>query len=168
MKKLIFVLGLLLLVSPVFAGTLNVGGRAGLYTANQPGATLSVIYGVGAEYLINDNFSVRGTYDTTTYSVFGVQTTYTPITLDLIYGYNVLGVLRPYVGVGGSYNTISAGGISTSTSGAQVEAGLRFALWGFSSGIEYKYSFPDLNHLENSTSTVNGNMSGSFMQSFNI
>ncbi len=139
MKKLFvmicsFALLSVFLLAPCFAaGTINVSGRAGLY--NRPGGGASTMYGVAASYGITKNISVRGALETTSYD----STTYTPISLDLIYGQDLGGGLRPYAGAGLSYNSTTISGNTTQTTGAQAEVGVSYNLGGFSAGIEYRY-----------------------------
>lgn len=168
MKKcLMIAVSLTLLSVSCFAGTINLSGRAGLYTA--PGATgTSAMYGVAADYGITPNLSVRGAVETTTYTVGGNTTTYTPVSVDLIYSQTIGGNLHPYAGAGVSYNTTTVGGSSTQTSGAQAEAGIRFDLGGFSAGIEYRYMWPDLSHTNINSSSYNAYATGSVSQSISF
>lgn len=171
MKKVTMLVACFILLSvfqfsACFAGTLNISGRAGIY--NIPGGGTSTMYGLGADYGITENLSVRGAVETTSYDVGGETTTYTPVTLDLIYGQDIGGGLRPYVGAGLSYNTITAAGSSTQTGGAQAEAGISYNFGGFSAGIEYRYLIPDLNNTGNTASTYNAYATGVFSQSFDI
>ena len=166
------VLGLLLVLvimssASVFATTLNVSGRAGLY--NSPGgASTSMMYGLSADYSLNPNLSVRGAVETTTFAINNVQTTYTPISLDLIYSETISGMFHPYVGAGLSYNTTTTGGVANTSSGAQAEAGIRFDLEGFSAGIEYRYMVPDLSHSNVNSLSYTAYATGAFSQSFNL
>jgi len=156
-----------LLIAPSFAGTINVSGRAGIYTA--PGAAgTSMMYGLAADYGITPNLSVRGAVETTTYTVNNVQTTFTPVSVDLIYSQTVAEYLHPYAGAGVSYNTWNTGGVTNNTSGAQAEVGVRFSLGGFSAGIEYRYMWPDLNHTNINSSSYNAYATGSFSQSISF
>jgi hypothetical protein len=156
----------LLLIAPSFAGTLNVSGRAGIY--NSPGDTSSMMYGVAAEYGFTENLSVRGMVETTTYDIGGETTTYTPVSLDLIYGQDIGGGLRPYAGAGLSYNSTTAGGSVTQTTGAQAEVGVSYNFGGFSAGVEFRYMVPDLNDTSSSASTYNAYATGAFSQSFDL
>lgn len=165
MKKA-FVLVLILALSlPCFAGTINVSGRAGLYN-NGSGST-SMMYGVGADYQITSNLSARAAVETTSYISNGVNVTYMPVTADLIYGQTFLGMITPYAGAGLSYNTTTAGGNSTSTTGYQAETGVKVGIGGFSAGVEYRYMVPDSSKSYN-TSSTNAYMTGSFSQSFSF
>jgi opacity protein-like surface antigen len=169
MRKIVgVILGLLIIVSaPVFAATINVSGRAGLY--NSPGgASTSMMYGLAADYSLNPDLSVRGAVETTSYIINNVQTTYTPVSLDLIYSQTVSGMFHPYVGAGVSYNTANTGGVVATSSGAQAEAGIRFDLEGFSAGIEYRYMIPDLSRSNSSSLSYNAYATGAFTQSFNL
>lgn len=166
-NRSIIVLCLGLLAVPCFAGTIDVSGRAGVYTA--PGsAGTSMMYGVSADYKIIPSLSVRGAVDTTTYTVNNVQTTYTPVTLDLIYSQTVAEYLHPYAGAGVSYNTWNVGGASSTTSGAQAETGVSFNFGGFSAGLEYRYMWPDFNHTNITSSSYNAYATGSFTQSISF
>ncbi|HTY13200.1 MAG TPA: hypothetical protein VMD02_03315 [Candidatus Omnitrophota bacterium] len=168
MKKLIFVpLLVLALCLPVMAGTLNVSGRAGMYNPGG-GSSPSVIYGVGADYDITPNVTVRGAVETTTYNLGGNSVTYMPVTADLIYNQTIAGIFTPYVGAGLSYNSYSSGGNSTSTTGYQAETGIKVSVGGFRAGIEYRYMIPDAAHSDQNTSDTSGYMEGSFGQSFNF
>jgi hypothetical protein len=156
-----------ILVVPSFAGTINFSGRAGLYTA--PGATgASAMYGVAANYDITQNLALRGAVETSTYTVNNQTTTFTPVSVDLIYSQTVGGYLHPYAGVGASYNTTTVGGSSAQTSGAQAEAGVRFDLAGFSAGVEYRYFIPDLNKTNQTSSSYNAYATGAFSQSISF
>lgn len=172
MKKLLLVglvVGLLggLVVGVSFAGTIDISGRAGLFTA--PGATgTSAMYGLAASAKLTDNLSLRGAVETTSYTVSGVSTTYTPVTVDLIYSQTVGGLLHPYAGAGVSYNSTTVGGATTSSAGAQAEAGLRFDFNGFSAGVEYRYLIPDLNHTNVNASSYNAYATGGFSQSLSF
>jgi opacity protein-like surface antigen len=169
MKKYCLVLGLLMLFAvPGFAGTVNISGRAGIFTPSGQGASASLMYGVGAEYEINQNWSVRGALETTTYSINNVQTTYTPVTVDLIYSQHITENITPYAGAGLSYNTTSVGGVTTQTSGGQAEVGIRFALGGLSAGFEVRYLIPDANKMDKGITTYNGYATGSFSQSISF
>lgn len=171
MKSIKYILSLILLtfisVLPVYAGNLNLSGRAGLYSPPQLGASPTMMYGLSADYALNSNLSIRAAYDTTTYMLNNVQYSYTPITVDLIYGQD-FGPLRPYAGAGASYNTNAVGGVSTTTTGAQGEVGIKFNFGGFSAGFEVRYLVPDLNNLNNGSTNYGGYATGSFSQSFNL
>jgi len=167
MKKTIAILSLLsLVIAPAFAGTLNVSGRAGVY--NSAGGTSSMMYGVAADYGFTENLSVRGMVETTTYDEGGTTYTYMPVSLDLIYGQDLGGGLRPYAGAGLSYNSTTAGGSTTQTTGAQAEVGISYNFGGFSAGVEVRYLVPDLNDTSSSASTYNAYATGAFSQSFNL
>ncbi len=168
MKKIIVIISLFsLVIAPAFAGTLNVSGRAGVY--NSPGGTSSMMYGIAADYGFTENLSVRGMIETTTYDDGGTTTTYMPVSLDLIYGQDLGGGLRPYAGAGLSYNsTTRSGETPIQTTGAQAEVGISYNFGGFSAGIEFRYLVPDLNDTSSSASTYNAYATGAFSQSFNL
>ncbi len=167
MKKIVLALALFAVaVSPALAGNLTVSGRAGLFSPN--GGSSSMMYGLGANYALNDNLSVRGAIETTSYDVGGVSTSFTPVTLDLIYSQTMVGMITPYAGAGLSYNTTTAGGVSKQTSGGQAEAGIKFELGGFMAGVEYRYMLTDLSNSNSGASTYNAYMTGGFSQSFNL
>ncbi len=168
MKKLM--LGSILVLAlglPVLAGTLNISGRAGMYNPGN-GASPSVMYGVGANYDITSNLSVRGAVETTTYNVGGDSVTYMPVTADLIYNQTIGGIFTPYVGAGLSYNSTSSGGNTTATTGYQAETGVKVAVGGFSAGVEYRYMIPDAAHSNYNTSDTSAYMEGSFGTSLNF
>ncbi|MBU0630308.1 MAG: porin family protein [Candidatus Margulisbacteria bacterium] len=166
MKKVfVAALALGLLVSVSFAGTVNVSGRAGMF--NNGGGSTSMMYGVSADYGITENLSVRGAVDTTSYDVGGVSTTYMPISVDLIYHQTFSDMVTPYAGAGLSYNSVSAGGSTSSTTGYQGEVGVKFALAGMTAGVEYRIIFPDASKSTSVTSS-NAYIQGGFSQSFNI
>jgi hypothetical protein len=128
-----------------------------------------MMYGVAAEYGFNENLSLRGMVETTTYDDSGTTTTYMPVSLDLIYGQDLGGGLRPYAGAGLSYNsTTISGGTPTQTTGAQAEVGVSYNFGGFSAGIEFRYLVPDLNDTSSGASTYNAYATGAFTQSFNL
>ena len=150
-----------LLSVPSFAiglGNLTISANAGLYTPSN--GQSSIMYGVAADYGITENWSLRGAVQTTTYDQSGVQTTYTPVTVDLIYSQQILN-LKPYLGAGVSYNMTSSGGVSTQTTGVQAEAGISWALGGFNAGFEFRYLIPDVNHMDTGAMTYSGSANGS-------
>ncbi len=169
MKKLLVIvssfalLSVFLLVTCSAAGTIDVSGRAGLYNRPGGGGT-SAMYGLAASYGITKNISLRGALETTSYD----STTYTPISLDVIYGQDLGGGLRPYAGAGLSYNSTTTSGSTTQTTGAQAEVGISYNLGGFRAGIEYRYMFPDLNNTGTTASTYNIYATGAFSQALNI
>jgi len=167
MKKILIALIVIgFAVVPSFAGNLNVSGRAGLYTPS--GGSASMMYGLGADYSLNQSLSVRAAVETTSYTANNVSTTFTPVTVDLIYSQTIAETLHPYVGLGVSYNTTNVGGVSTSTSGAQGEAGIKFELGGFSAGVEFRYLLADLKNSNSGSTTYNAYATGAFSQSFNL
>lgn len=172
MKNFKYLLSLVLLavifILPVYAGNLNLSGRAGMYSPPQLGASPTMMYGLSADYALNSNLSIRAAYDTTTYTLNNIQYSYTPVTIDLIYGQSLAGLLYPYVGAGVSYNTTAVGGVSTTTAGAQGEAGLKFTLGGFSAGLEVRYLVPDLNKPNNGSTNYGGYATGSFSQNLSL
>jgi len=158
------VVWLTIVAGSAFAGIINLSGRAGLYSA-PGGAGTSMMYGLSADYPVNENLSVRGAIETTTYTVNNVSTTYTPVSADLIYHQTVAGYFHPYVGAGLSYNTTTVGGSSNVTSGAQTEAGVTFAVGGFVAGVELRYIWPDLKNTGINSSSYNAYATGAFTQS---
>ena len=114
--------------------------------------------------MLDSSLSVRAAVDTTTYDVGGTQTTFTPATLDLIYSQTYAGTIHPYLGAGVSYNSTTAAGSTKSTTGAQLEAGIKFELGGFSAGVEYRYLLADLSNGNSGSSTINGYATGAFTQ----
>jgi len=167
MKKVLLAMVLsAVVIVPAFAGNLTVSGRAGFFTPIGGGS--SVMYGLSASYAITENLSARGALETTTYDVGGTSTSFTPVTLDLIYSQTIGGLLHPYAGAGVSYNTTTANGSSKQTAGGQAEAGVRFEFNGFSAGLEYRYMLTDLNNANSGVTTSSGYMTGAFSQSFNI
>lgn len=166
-KQLLIVIPLIAIFSlPVYAGTLNLSGRAGMYAPPQLGATPTLMYGLSADYAINANLSLRAAYDTTTYIYNNVQYSYTPVTLDIIFGQSIAEVIHPYAGAGVSYNTTTVGGVSTTTVGTQGEVGVRVGLGGFSAGLEVRYLIPDVNKLDSGSINYGGYATGTFSQSF--
>ncbi len=149
-----------------FAGIVDISGRAGIYTA--PGANASsAMYGLAANVRLTDNWQVRASIDTTSYTVNNNSVTYVPVRLDVIYTQTVAAFFHPYAGVGASYNTLTVtGSPSTTSTGAQAEAGISFNLGGFAAGVEYCYLIPDLNHTGTGASSVSAYMTGGFTQSF--
>jgi len=168
MKKMLIAVSLILFTVPVWAANINISGRAGVYTPTQAGASPTMMYGVAADYAINQNLSVRGALETTTYTVNNVQYAFTPVTLDLIYSQNLGGNLHPYAGAGVSYNSTTSGGSATQTAGAQTEIGISYNLGGFSAGFELRYLIPDLNHTNTGSTSYNGYATGSFSQSLSF
>jgi outer membrane protein W len=167
-KYLVAVIVVLLAVGTSLAGVVDVSGRAGIFTA--PGSSSSsAMYGLAANVRLTDNWSVRGSVDTTSYTVNNVSTTYVPVRLDVIYSQTIAALFHPYAGVGVSYNTTTVtGNPSTTTSGAQAEVGVLFNLdlAGFSAGVEYCYIIPDLSHSSVNASSYNAYMTAGFTKSF--
>lgn len=167
MKRCFVALAVVLFVTGAsFAGVIDISGRAGIFTA--PGASSSsAMYGLAANVRLTDNWSLRASVDTTSYTVNNVSTTYVPVRLDVIYQQTVAMFFHPYAGVGASYNTTTVtGNPSTTAAGAQAEAGVSFNLGGFSAGVEYCYLIPDLARTGTGASSVNAYMTGGFTQSF--
>ena len=155
MKKYL-VAGLLVLLAAgtSLAATFSLAGRAGLFTGPGGGAS-SAMYGLAANVRLTDNWSLRASIDTTSYTVGSSSVTYTPVMLDVIYA-QTIGLLHPYVGAGVSYNTTTTTGLAPVTStGAQAEAGVNINLGGLYVGVEYCYLVPDLNHTGVSASFAN-------------
>lgn len=169
MLKILSVLVVLgLLTVPSFAGQLDLMGRAGIYTSPIAGTSPSIMYGVGAEYGINDNLAVRAAADTTSFSDGTSNYTLTPVTIDLIYRQTIQGMLTPYVGAGIGYYANTKDGNTTSTTGLQTEVGINFALGGFNAGFELRYILPDTGNAGTGAFTTNGYATGQFGSSFNI
>ena len=165
MKKLLFILALSAIIAgSSFAGILNLSGRAGTYTI-PGGLGTSMMYGLSAIQNITDNLSVRAALDTTSYTAGASTVTYMPITVDIIYGQYVTPFLRPYAGIGASYNSINNNGASTQTTGGQAEVGFNFDLGLLSAGAEYRYLIADLNHTDRGASNVTAFVSGALTQS---
>lgn len=156
----------LLVIAPAQAGTVDISGRAGIYTPSIPGASPSLMYGVGADVGLTDHLSLRGAVETTTYTVNNQNYTYMPVTLDLIYRETIAGMVTPYVGAGLSYNSTTSANVNTQTAGCQAEAGVTFALGGMNAGFEVRYLIPDMSKMDKGSTTMNGYMTGSFNQSF--
>jgi len=168
MKKLLIVTLALSIAYPCFAGKLDLMGRAGIYTPPVSGAAPSIMYGVGAEYGITENLSIRAAADTTSYSDGTNNYTLTPVTVDLIYHQTIQGMLTPYVGAGLGYYAYSMNGNTSSTTGLQTEAGVKFALGGFNAGFEIRYLLPDTADASSGAFTTNGYATGLYSQSFDI
>lgn len=168
MKRIVFASGIFCLLAAIcWAGNINLSGRASVYSA--PGAdSTSMMYGLSADYQVNPNLSIRAAVETTTYTVNNVQTTFVPISVDLIYHQTISNYLRPYAGAGVSYNTITTGNQTTQTSGGQAEIGIRFDLGGFSAGVEYRYLFPDLKDTSKYSTSSTAYASGYFSQSISF
>lgn len=167
MKKILVVVVMLgLAVGTSLAGVIDISGRAGLFTA--PGASSSsAMYGLSANVRLTDNWSVRGSVDTTSYMVNNSSVTYVPVRVDLIYSQTVGLFFHPYAGAGFSYNSTTVTGFSPVTStGAQAEAGISYNFGGFSAGVEYCYLIPDLNHSGVNASSCNAYITAGFTQSF--
>ncbi|MBU0687527.1 MAG: porin family protein [Candidatus Margulisbacteria bacterium] len=170
MRKVFLVCLALMVLSavPCLAGSIEFSGRAGLYSPSVTGANMSLMYGIAAYYDLNENWSLRGAVDTTTYSVYGQQFTYTPISLDVIYTQRLGNNLYPYAGLGVSYNSTTSAGNTLTTTGAQAEAGIRLALGMFTAGVEFRYLFPDLSNLNLGGSSFNGYATGSVFHTLYI
>jgi opacity protein-like surface antigen len=169
MKKILLTLvAIAFVVTPSLAGNLDLMGRAGIYTSPIAGTSPSVMYGVGAEYTLNSNFSVRAAADTTSYSDGTNNYTLTPITIDLIYKQTIEGMVTPYVGAGVGYYASSMNGSTNSTTGIQTEAGITFALGGFNAGAEIRYMLPDTGNASSGSFSTSGYATGQIGSSFNI
>lgn len=169
MKKIVILLGLILGVSfpCLAAGTIDFTARAGIYNA-PGGAATSTIYGVSAAYSFTDNLSLRGMVETTSYTVSGSTVTYTPISLDLIYGQTIANYFRPYAGIGINYSNTSSDGSSVQNIGAQAEVGMRYDFAAFSAGLAFRYILPDLGDTSRNSTSFNAYASGSMSQSLNF
>lgn len=165
-KYLLVALIVVLAAGASLAGVVDISGRAGIFTA--PGSSSSsAMYGIAANVRLTDNWSLRASVDTTSYTVNNNTVTYVPVRLDVIYTQTVAMFFHPYAGVGASYNTTTVtGSPSTTSAGAQAEAGVAFNLGGFTAGAEYCYLIPDLNHTGTGASSVSAYMTGAFTQSF--
>ena len=165
-KCLLAALIVSLAVGTSFAGIVDISGRAGVFTA--PGASASsAMYGLAANVRLTDNWSLRASVDTTSYTVNNNSVTYVPVRLDVIYTQTVAFFFHPYAGVGASYNTTTVtGSPSTTATGAQAEAGITFNLGGFTAGVEYCYLVPDLSRTGSGASFYDAYMTGGFTQSF--
>jgi outer membrane protein W len=168
MKKLI-VCSLVVLFGAFasLAVDVDVSANAGMYTA-PGGIGTSTMYGVSASQAITDHLAARLSLLSTTYSVAGQSTTFTPISLDLIYSQPMAGGLTPYAGAGLSYNSTSTNTSKSETAGAQALAGVRYNLGGFTAGVEYKYIIPDLSNSSVSASAFNGYATSSISHSFSF
>ncbi|MBU0672716.1 MAG: hypothetical protein KJ732_06805 [Candidatus Margulisbacteria bacterium] len=168
MNKLIIGLcGLILLSGVAFAGNVDFSANAGLYTA-PGGIGTSTLYGVSATQGLTENLSVRAMIQSTTYTVAGASTTYTPISVDLIYGQRLPGGLYPYAGLGLSYNSTTSGGVTAQTTGAQAEVGVNYAFGPITAGVAYRYILPDLSNTSLNASAFNGSVTGSVFKSFSF
>jgi outer membrane protein W len=168
MKNLLSALILTLLLAPyAIAGNIDFSANAGLYTA-PGGIGSSTMYGVSATQPLTDHLSVRAMLQTTTYTVAGQSTTYTPISIDAIYSQPLPGGITPYAGAGLSYNSVSSGGSSSQSTGAQAEVGLNYRFGAVTAGLEYRFMLPDLNNTSLNSSTFNGSVSGAVSQSISF
>lgn len=167
-KALLLVMGLVLVCGPALAGNIDISANAGMYTA-PGGIGTSTMYGIAATQPLTENISVRAMIESTTYTVAGQSTTYMPISLDVIYGQTLPGGIRPYAGLGLSYNSYSvSGGSSSSTTGAQALAGVSYALGPVNAGLEFRYMIPDLGNTGTTATAFNGFVTGSVAQSFSF
>ena len=165
-KYLVAGIVVLLAAGTSLAGVVDISGRAGVYSASGTSG-YSAMYGLAANARLTDNWSIRGSVDTTSYTVGSSSVTYMPVRLDVIYSQTLAGVLHPYAGAGVSYNTTTVTGLpSTTSTGAQAEAGVSLNLGGLSVGVEYCYSVPDLSHPDVNASSANAYMTAGFNQSF--
>lgn len=168
MKKIFcLMMGTALLAAPALAGNIDISANAGLFTA-PGGVGSSTMYGVSATQPLTDNVSVRASLQSTTYTVAGQSTTFTPVSLDVIYSQLLPGGLRPYAGMGVSYNSVSGGGSTSQTTGAQAEVGVNYNFGPLSAGVEYRYMIPDLNNSSASATAFNGSVTGSVFQSISF
>lgn len=161
MKKIIFVLMFTALIASAASAGVTFSGRAGLYTV-PGGGTSSIMYGLAAYYPLTDSLTLRGAASTTTYTIGSVSTTYSPVTIDLIYSRSIAPGLLAYVGGGASYNMINSGGVSSNTIGAQAETGLRLSFAGLDAGVEYGYLVPNFNSSSQGSSLFAAYISSGF------
>ncbi|MFA5839457.1 MAG: hypothetical protein WC890_02220 [Candidatus Margulisiibacteriota bacterium] len=153
-----------LLCQLVFAGTIDLIGRAGLYSPPGGSGQSYAIYGVAAEQEIAPHLYLRGLVETSTYSVAGNSYSYTPVTLDLIYAHSI-SLLNVYGGAGVSYNTTTGGGSTSQTSGGELVAGVSTNLMGLLfAGVEGRYIIPDLSNTSRGASAVNCYIGGDISQ----
>jgi outer membrane protein W len=168
MKKLFFLVTSLIFVSTAcFAGNIDISMNAGIYTA-PGGIGSSTMYGVAVTQPITDNVSVRAMLETTTYTANNQSVTYTPASLDIIYSQRLAGGLQPYAGVGVSYNSTTAAGATTQTTGGQAEVGVQYNFGGITAGVGYRYMIPDLNDTSMTATAFNGYMTGSMFRSISF
>jgi outer membrane protein W len=169
MKKIAILLGAILVISApcLAAGTLDFTARAGIYNA-PGGVATSTIYGLSAAYSFTDNVSLRGMVETTSYTVSGQTVTYTPISLDLIYGQTLANYFRPYAGIGMNYSNTATDGSSVQNIGAQAEVGMRYDFAAFSAGLSFRYILPDLGDASRNSTSFDAYASGSMAQSINL
>lgn len=169
MKKTVVLLALVIvLISPAFAGKVDISGRAGIYSPSVLNASPSLMYGVGADIQIIAGLYARAAVETTTYAVNNIQTTVTPITADIIYRQSIGGIINPYIGAGLGYYISTTGPATTQTMGYQGEAGVTVSLGGFNAGLEFRYMVPDSSKPNSSSSSYNAYASGAFSQSFSF
>jgi hypothetical protein len=162
-KYLVAGIVVLLAAGTSLAATFSLAGRAGLFTVPGGGASSSM-YGLAANVRLTDNWSLRASIDTTSYTAGSSSVTYTPVMFDVIYSQTVAVLVHPYVGAGVSYNTTTTTGLAPVTStGAQAEAGVKINLGGVYAGVEYCYIIPDLNHTGVSASFGNAYAVGGLM-----
>ena len=80
-KYLVTIVFLLLAVGTSLAGSISLSGRAGLFTV--PGGASAAMYGLAANVRLTDNWSLRASIDTTSYTVGTSSVTYTPVMIDV-------------------------------------------------------------------------------------
>lgn len=144
MRKVLFLaLFSILLLSTAWAGYLDVGISADLYTPSDSDSGATLLYGLNANYFINPTWSARGELQYATYKTRGKTHSLMPIKLSAI-GHLLPGqALDPYVGAGfGYYTEMLDGAVATSNIGGQFITGVSWVFLNTSLSFELQYVLP--------------------------
>ena len=163
MKKLFIVTFILFLISnPAFAGNLNLGAKASIYNPSVPGASPTIMYGIVADYDVNQMIHARGSVEYATYSIKDTSYSLMPVTVDIIAHLFPGFFVDPYFGGGVGYYKYTAGSVETSTTGLQAVAGISASIGAFYAGFEAKYYIPDASKTSEGQLSYGGYMTGAY------
>ncbi len=142
-KALILIILSLLITSIAWAGYLDVGISADLYTPSDSDAGTTLLYGLNANYFINPTWIARGELQYANYKTGGKTHSLMPIKLSAI-GHLLPGqALDPYVGAGLGYFTEMVDGTKASSNlGGQLIAGVSWVFLNTALSFELQYVLP--------------------------
>lgn len=159
MKKILVTLFILLTCAGSFAADLDIGTHASFYVPPEGGGT-TLMTGIDADYRIGSYFSARGSVDNANYQTSEHQYSLTALTLTLIYHTLGASSIDPYLGAGAGLYDKKTDGVSDSTTGLNVLAGVSAKFQTFNVGFEVKYIIPDTRHMDTGFYSFGGQMTG--------
>jgi hypothetical protein len=157
MKKfsavMIGLLGLLvlgaMLPAPASAGLIDIRARLSMYSPSEGGGP-ALMYGLGADVNFDEHLTLAAAAEYAAYSANGHNYTLMPITLDLIYRLLPGFPIDPFLGAGlGIYNK-GTDGVSKSSLGGQLRAGVQANLGLFGASADVRYVVPDFSDTSRS------------------